>query len=78
MFRDCTSSVATFAATGEYWLGVECLPVMPALRAQLNLPEKQGLLVAAVMPDSPAAKAGIKQHDVLLRVGEKPLAEVVT
>ena len=51
---------------GQYWLGVECLPVMPALRAQLNLPEKQGLLVAAVAPESPAASAGIKQHDILL------------
>jgi hypothetical protein len=61
---------------GQYWLGVECLPVMPALRAQLSLPEKQGVLVAAVMPDSPAAKAGVKQHDVLVRVGGKPLGEV--
>jgi membrane-associated protease RseP (regulator of RpoE activity) len=61
---------------GQYWLGIECLPLMPALRAQLNLPEKQGLLVAAIVPDSPAAGAGIKRHDVLMRVGEKPLAEV--
>ncbi len=61
---------------GQYWLGVQCLPVMPALRAQLNLPEKQGLLVAAVVPDSPAAKAHIKLHDILMRAGEKPLTEV--
>jgi membrane-associated protease RseP (regulator of RpoE activity) len=59
----------------EYWLGIGCRPVPPALRAHLNLPEKQGLLVEAVVPDSPAAKAGIVQHDVLLRAGDKPLAE---
>ena len=45
------------------------------MRAQLNLPEKQGLLVVGVVPDSPAAKAGIVRHDVLLRAGDKPLAE---
>jgi hypothetical protein len=59
----------------EYWLGIGCRPMPPSLRAQLNLPEKQGLLVEAVVPDSPAAKAGIVQHDVLLRASDKPLAE---
>ncbi len=32
-------------------------------------------MVEAVVPDSPAAKAGIVQHDILLRAGGKPLAE---
>ena len=47
----------------------------PPVRAQLDLPEKQGLLVVSVVPDSPAAKAGIVRHDVLLRAGDKPLAD---
>ncbi len=59
----------------KYWLGIGCRPVPPPLRAQLNLPEKQGLLVASVVPDSPAAKAGIIHHDILLRAGDKPLME---
>jgi hypothetical protein len=59
---------------GQYWLGIECLPVMPALRTQLNLPEKQGLLGGAGGPEGPAAKAGILQHDILLRVGDHPLS----
>jgi membrane-associated protease RseP (regulator of RpoE activity) len=61
-------------AASKYWLGVEFLPVMPALRAQLNLPARQGLLVEMVTPGSPAAGGGIRQHDVLLRAGDKPLA----
>ncbi len=67
--------VAQPVESEEYWLGIKCFPVMPALRAQLNLPEKQGLLVVAVVPKSPAVKAGLAQHDVLLRVGDKPLGE---
>ncbi|MCE5269096.1 MAG: PDZ domain-containing protein [Planctomycetaceae bacterium] len=61
---------------GQYWLGIECLPAPRPLRAQLNLSEKQGLLVIAVVPESPAAKAGVKEHDVLVRVGDKPLGDV--
>jgi hypothetical protein len=57
----------------QYWLGIECMPIPPALRTQLELPEPQGLLVEAVVPDSPAAKAGIVAHDILWSVGNKPL-----
>ena len=35
---------------GDYWLGVECRPVDDALRAQLGLPEDQGLVVENVVP----------------------------
>ena len=58
---------------GEYWLGVACYPAGGALSAQLGLPEGQGLVVQRVVPESPAAKAEIKQHDVLLEVGQRPL-----
>lgn len=60
----------------DYWLGIRCFPVTPALRSQLSLPKKQGLLVMAVIPKSPAMKAGLAPHDVLLRVGDKPLGKV--
>jgi len=60
----------------EYWLGVEGRPVDPALRAHLGLAEGEGLLVGSVVPDSPAAKAGLREHDVLLKAADKPLAKV--
>ena len=47
----------------EYWLGLECYPAQDALRAQLNLEEGQGLVVHQVLPESPAAKAGIQHQD---------------
>lgn len=61
---------------GDHWIGVECYPVRGALRAQLALPEGQGLLVERVMPDSPAAKAGLQQYDVLVAAGGKPLGKI--
>jgi membrane-associated protease RseP (regulator of RpoE activity) len=60
----------------EYWMGLECYRVPEVLRAQLNLPKDQGLAVASVLPDSPAAKAGIQAHDVLVKAGDKPLGKV--
>ncbi len=58
---------------GDYWLGVQCAPVSAALRAQLGLDEGQGLVVESVLPDSPAAKAGLQQYDVLAAVDGKPI-----
>ncbi|NIP85217.1 MAG: PDZ domain-containing protein [Planctomycetales bacterium] len=59
---------------GPLWIGVVCYPAPEALRAQLKLPAGQGLVVSDVAPDSPAAAAGIRRHDVLLRAGERELA----
>jgi hypothetical protein len=69
------SDAAPAFKPSEYWLGIECMIAPSALRAQLGLAEKQGLLVGNVVPESPAAKAGIARHDVLLRAGDRPLGE---
>ncbi len=71
-----TVPVALAAQPGEYWIGVEAHEVPEALRAHTNLPKDQGLLVEQVYPDSPAAKAKIARHDVLLKAGDKPLRKV--
>jgi len=51
------------------WLGVQIQPVTPDMANALGLKSTHGALVAAVQPDSPAAKAGLKQGDVVLRFG---------
>ena len=56
--------------SGKYWIGVECREASPELRAQLGLKDNEGLVVMHVAEDSPAAKAGIKQHDVIVAVGK--------
>lgn len=60
----------------DHWLGVQCGRMIPALRAQLGLDEDQGVLVVAVVDDSPAAKAGIEEHDVLIQAGDRKLTKV--
>ncbi len=49
----------------------------PTIRcAHVDLPENQGLLVASIVPKSPAAKAGLKQYDILLKGNGKDLHEM--
>src|ERR1700756_2614035 len=48
------------------WLGVQIQEVTPAIASSLGLQGEHGAVVAAVTPDSPSAKAGLKQGDVIL------------
>jgi membrane-associated protease RseP (regulator of RpoE activity) len=66
-------SIARIAfAAGGYRLGLRLSQVPRPLNEQLDL-KGEGMVVARVEPDSPAAKAGIKENDVLLSAGEKSI-----
>ncbi|WP_029009809.1 DegQ family serine endoprotease [Azospirillum halopraeferens] len=58
------------------WLGVRIQEVTPELGQALGLGEARGALLADVTADSPAARAGLRQGDVVLRFDGKPVGEV--
>jgi len=63
------SVVAQLEEHGEVsrgWLGVQIQEVTPAIAASLGLKNEHGALLAVVTPNSPGAKAGLKQGDVIL------------
>lgn len=60
------------AAAPKYRIGVHCEPVSAALRAHIDVP-KNALIVREVTEDGPAASAGMKQHDILVSIGDKEL-----
>ncbi len=58
--------VSKGAVTRGY-LGVNIQTLTPELATALKLQERQGALVSAVMPHSPADQAGVRRGDIILR-----------
>lgn len=57
------------------FLGVNIQDLTPQLAKQFKLDQASGALVAAVTPDSPAEKAGVKSGDVITDFNGKPVTD---
>lgn len=57
--------------SGKPRLGVQLTETTPELREHLGGSAEAGVLVSKVMPDTPAARAGIKVGDLILSAGGK-------
>ncbi|MBK7062002.1 MAG: trypsin-like peptidase domain-containing protein [Rubrivivax sp.] len=53
------------------WIGIEPRDLTPELAESLGLPVQQGVLIAGVLGGGPAARAGLRPGDVVLRIGDK-------
>jgi S1-C subfamily serine protease len=57
------------------WVGVSFTDVTPARLRQMGVAQEGGILVDEVVPDSPAAKAGLKPEDIILRVNGRAVTK---
>ncbi|WP_304175424.1 Do family serine endopeptidase [Phenylobacterium aquaticum] len=57
------------------WLGARTQTVTPDIAKSLGLPIPQGALVADLWPNGPAARAGLRQGDVIVSVDGKSVAD---
>ena len=55
------------------WLGVQMQPITPDMEDALGLNSTNGVVVADVVHDGPAAKAGLKSGDVIVGFGDQPV-----
>ncbi len=66
-------SLIKYGKVTRGYLGVRIQDVTPALAKEFNLKDDTGALVGDVVPDSPAAKAGLKSGDVIEQFNGKPV-----
>jgi len=55
------------------WIGIRIQPLSKELAQSYGLKKTEGALVAEVVPNSPAEKAGIKEGDIVLEFDGKPV-----
>jgi Do/DeqQ family serine protease len=64
------------------WIGVEPQDLTPELAESFQLPRStgqadlQGVVITGVLPNGPAAQAGMRPGDVIVKVGNQPVASV--
>ncbi len=62
---------ATCSSEQTTYLGIHVTPVEPGLAWHLGLPDGFYQSVQYIAPDSPAAAAGLKEHDILQKVNDQ-------
>jgi S1-C subfamily serine protease len=55
------------------FIGIQYVPLNPALAARLGVQAQDGMVVGQVVPGSPAAAAGVRQQDIITAVDAQPL-----
>jgi serine protease Do len=53
---------------GSSWLGVETHEVTSDKAKELKLTAERGVVLGKIVPDSPAAKAGLKENDIVTEI----------
>ncbi len=73
--REVIAQLHEFGRTRRGWIGVRIQEVTSEIADSLGLPSQEGALVAEVTPDSPAAKAGLENGDLITSFDGKPVAD---
>lgn len=55
------------------YLGIGPTNVNPGLADRFGLPVNEGIMVVRVLPSTPAARAGLREEDVIVQLGEQPI-----
>jgi len=71
--NDVVRQVLTTGRITRSYLGIGYADIEPELAQQFGLPVKEGIIVGRVEAGSPAARAGIRAQDIIVRVNDTPV-----
>ncbi|UHL63306.1 trypsin-like peptidase domain-containing protein [Paralcaligenes sp. KSB-10] len=67
-------------ATGSVtrgWLGIEPQDITPDLARAFNLRQDDGVIIASVLKNGPAGRAGIRVGDIVLKINDQPVYDTI-
>ena len=70
------SDLIQFGEVIQTWIGITVQNLDKTLAGYLKVPDKKGVMVKALEPASPASKAGLKEGDIILAIGNKKIGSV--
>lgn len=73
--RQVMDQITTQGNVTRGWIGVEAQDITPELAESFKLKLAQGALIAGVLRNSPAERAGIRAGDILLTIEGKPISD---
>jgi len=73
LVKPVLASLRQYGRTRRGWLGVQIQSVSPEMAESIGLDKARGAMIAEVMADGPAAKAGLETGDVILTFDQKPI-----
>jgi serine protease Do len=71
--KELVPQLKTKGRVTRAWLGVGIGPVSPELAQRLGRTGREGALIAEVVPNGPAARAGIRPGDVIVALQGQPI-----
>jgi serine protease Do len=76
MAKNVMQSLITRGKVVRGWIGVGIQNLTEDLARSFNYADTQGALVGQIEPDSPADKAGLKQGDIIVKVGDSKIKDI--
>ena len=74
--RKIISDLIQYGEVKQAWIGITVQNMDDKLASYLEVPGKKGVIIKSVEPKSPADKAGLKDSDIILSIGNKKINSV--
>jgi S1-C subfamily serine protease len=74
--KECSRDIILYGSSARPWLGITGLSITKDIAEHYGLPVDKGVLVADIVRESPAERAGIEQNDIVLEIDDTEISSV--